>query len=87
MFNMVENVATGRVLCLTDIQIALPMGCYGRVAARSGLAIKHGIDVGAGVIDADFCGNIGVVLFNHDKVDYKVGFCLCVCFAVFVKTN
>ncbi|NXH70833.1 DUT protein, partial [Hydrobates tethys] len=30
----------------TDIQIALPSGCYGRVAPRSGLAAKHFIDVG-----------------------------------------
>ena len=35
----------------TDIQIEVPDGCYGRVAPRSGLAAKHGIDVGAGVID------------------------------------
>lgn len=38
----------------TDIQIALPDGCYGRVAPRSGLAAKFGIDVGAGVIDKDY---------------------------------
>uniref|UniRef100_A0A2K6FSX1 Deoxyuridine 5'-triphosphate nucleotidohydrolase n=1 Tax=Propithecus coquereli TaxID=379532 RepID=A0A2K6FSX1_PROCO len=42
-----------------DIQIALPAGCYGRVAPCSGLAAKHFIDVGAGVIDEDYRGNVG----------------------------
>jgi deoxyuridine 5'-triphosphate nucleotidohydrolase len=44
----------------------------GRVAPRSGLAVKNGIDTGAGVIDADYRGNVGVVLFNHDKEDFAV---------------
>ncbi|NWQ63518.1 DUT protein, partial [Neopipo cinnamomea] len=56
----------------TDIQIALPSGCYGRVAPRSGLAAKHFIDVGAGVIDEDFRGNVGVVLFNFGKETFEV---------------
>lgn len=38
--------ARGKVLVLTDIQVELPMGCYGRVAARSGLAVNNCIDVG-----------------------------------------
>ena len=57
----------GKVLAKTDIQIALPDLCYGRVAPRSGLAHKHFIDVGAGVIDQDYRGNVGVVLFNLNK--------------------
>ncbi|NWW48401.1 DUT protein, partial [Pedionomus torquatus] len=56
----------------TDIQIALPAGCYGRVAPRSGLAAKHFIDVGAGVIDEDYRGNVGVVLFNFGKEVFEV---------------
>lgn len=47
-------------------------GCYGRIAPRSGLAWKNHIDVGAGVIDEDYRGNIGVVLFNHSNEDFKV---------------
>ena len=43
--------AGGRALVKTDLQVALPDGCYGRIAPRSGLAYKKGIDVGAGVID------------------------------------
>ncbi|KAF7044478.1 hypothetical protein CFC21_053700 [Triticum aestivum] len=41
-------------------------------APRSGLALKHSIDVGAGVIDADYRGPVGVVLFNHSEVDFAV---------------
>ncbi|XP_057578096.1 deoxyuridine 5'-triphosphate nucleotidohydrolase, mitochondrial isoform X2 [Hippopotamus amphibius kiboko] len=61
-----------KTLVKTDIQIALPSGCYGRVAPRSGLAAKHFIDVGAGVIDEDYRGNVGVVLFNFGKEKFEV---------------
>ena len=54
-----------KALIPTDLSVAIPVGCYGRIAARSGLALKHHIDVGAGVIDADYRGNVGIVLFNH----------------------
>ena len=50
----------------------MPPGVYGRVAPRSGLAAKKHIDVGAGVIDADYRGNVGVVLFNHASEPFKV---------------
>lgn len=47
--------------------------CIGRcVASRSGLALKHSIDVGAGVIDADYRGPVGVLLFNHSDADFEV---------------
>ncbi|XP_023979423.1 deoxyuridine 5'-triphosphate nucleotidohydrolase, mitochondrial-like [Physeter macrocephalus] len=55
----------------TDTQIALPSGCYGTVAPRSGLAAKPFIDVGAGVIDEDYRGNVGVVLFNFGKEKFE----------------
>ncbi|XP_067829447.1 deoxyuridine 5'-triphosphate nucleotidohydrolase-like [Heptranchias perlo] len=61
-----------KVVVKTDIQIAVPSGFYGRVAPRSGLAAKHFIDVGAGVIDEDYRGNVGVVLFNFGKENFKV---------------
>ncbi|XP_055707601.1 deoxyuridine 5'-triphosphate nucleotidohydrolase [Phlebotomus papatasi] len=64
--------ARGKELVKTDIQIQVPEGCYGRVAPRSGLAHKNFIDVGAGVIDEDYRGNVGVILFNHSDLDFKV---------------
>lgn len=64
--------AKGKALIKTDIQVQLPSGCYGRVAPRSGLAHKHFIDVGAGVIDEDYRGNVGVILFNFNTEDFQV---------------
>jgi dUTP pyrophosphatase len=52
------------------LQIAVPRGTYGRIASRSGLAAIFGISVGGGVIDADYRGNVRVILFNHSDVDY-----------------
>lgn len=56
----------------TDISIALPPNTYGRVAPRSGLASKHSIHTGAGVIDADYRGPVKVLLFNLCADDFKV---------------
>ncbi|XP_014505322.1 deoxyuridine 5'-triphosphate nucleotidohydrolase-like [Vigna radiata var. radiata] len=64
--------ARGKALVATDISIAIPEGTYARVAPRSGLAWKHSIDVGAGVIDADYRGPVGVILFNHSDLDFEV---------------
>jgi dUTPase len=44
----------GSALVSTGIALAIPSGCYGRIAPRSGLAVKSSIDVGAGVIDPDY---------------------------------
>ncbi|OAD71685.1 hypothetical protein PHYBLDRAFT_57807 [Phycomyces blakesleeanus NRRL 1555(-)] len=64
--------AQGKTIVATDISICLPDGCYGRVAPRSGLASKNFLDTGAGVIDADYRGPLGVVMFNFSKEDYQV---------------
>merc|ERR1712012_478302 len=64
--------ANGKAIVKTDIQIRVPEGTYGRIAPRSGLAAKHHIDVGAGVVDEDFTGNVGVVLFNHAAEEFSV---------------
>ena len=56
----------------TGIAFRVPNGAYGRVAPRSGLAAKHGIAVGAGVIDPDYTGEVKVVLFNHGKHDFEI---------------
>ena len=52
--------------------MALPPGCYGRIAPRSALAWKKFIDVGAGVIDADYRGELGVILFNFGEEDFAI---------------
>lgn len=64
--------AQGQGMVATDISVAVPIGTYGRVAPRSGLAVKHGISTGAGVIDADYRGEVKVVLFNHSQKDFQV---------------
>ncbi|PRQ27021.1 putative dUTP diphosphatase [Rosa chinensis] len=64
--------ARGKALVPTDLSIAVPEGTYARVAPRSGLTWKHSIDVGAGVIDADYRGPVGVILFNHSDVDFEI---------------
>ncbi|KAL5210165.1 hypothetical protein ABZP36_005788 [Zizania latifolia] len=64
--------ARGKAMVPTDLSIAIPEGTYARIAPRSGLALKHSIDVGAGVIDADYRGPVGVILFNHSDVDFVV---------------
>jgi dUTP pyrophosphatase len=56
----------------TGIAISLPPGVYGRVAPRSGLAMKNGIQIGAGVIDPDYTGEISVIIFNMGDNDFEV---------------
>jgi dUTP pyrophosphatase len=62
----------GKILAQTDIQVAVPYDCYGRIAPRSGLAHKHFIDVGAGVVDRDYRGNVGVILFNFGTSVFQI---------------
>ena len=52
--------------------MSLPPGTYARIAPRSGLVIRNFIDVGAGVVDSDYRGEIKVVLFNHCAEDFVV---------------
>lgn len=66
-----EVPARGKALVSTGLVVAVPEGTYGRVAPRSGLAWKSFIDVGAGVIDADYRGELKVLLFNHSDVAFK----------------
>lgn len=63
--------ARGKGVVKTGLSIAIPSGTYARVAPRSGLAVKHFIDTGAGVVDEDYRGEVGVVLFNHSDVDFQ----------------
>jgi len=61
-----------RMAISTGIAIATPPGTYARIAPRSGLAAKYSIDIGAGVIDQDYRGEIKVILINHSKYPYQV---------------
>ncbi|HEY5885959.1 MAG TPA: dUTP diphosphatase [Pyrinomonadaceae bacterium] len=53
-----------RILAKTGLAVAIPPGHYGRIAPRSGLAMKLGLDVLSGVIDSDYRGEIGCLLYN-----------------------
>ena len=64
--------ARGKALIGTGLAFAIPDGNYGRIAPRSGLAAKHMIDVGAGVIDSDYRGEVKVLLFNLSDVDFEI---------------
>ena len=64
--------ARGKTLISTELRIAIPTGHYGRIAPRSGLAANHSIHVGAGVIDADYRGEVSVLLFNLGDRHYTV---------------
>ena len=55
-----------RAIIATGISVEIPSGFYGRIAPRSGLAVKNGIDVLAGVCDSSYRGEVKVVLINTD---------------------
>lgn len=61
-----------RALIKTGLSIAIPVGYYGRIAPRSGLALRHGIDMLAGVIDADYRGEVCVLLLNTGYTRFDV---------------
>ena len=63
-----------RALVPTGISIALPAGHEAQVRPRSGLALKHGITClnAPGTIDADYRGEIGVILINHGQEPFTI---------------
>ena len=64
--------AHGKCLVKTGLSMALPPVCYGGIAPRSGLVLKKFIDVGAGIIDANYRGEVVIVLFNFGNEDFVV---------------
>lgn len=58
--------AQNRAMIKTDLALEIPEGYYGRMAPRSGLALKNGIDVFAGVVDSSYRGPINAILYNSD---------------------
>ena len=63
-----------RALVPTGLHMALPVGYEAQVRPRSGLAYKHGVTVlnSPGTIDADYRGEVGVILINHGDSDFVV---------------
>jgi dUTP pyrophosphatase len=61
-----------RAAVATGIQVAIPHGHVGLVWPRSGLAVRHGIDTLAGVIDSDYRGEVKVVLVNHGHEPFLI---------------
>jgi dUTP diphosphatase len=55
----------GRAAVATGLHLEIPPGHVGLVWPRSGLAVRHGLDTLAGVIDSDYRGEVRVVLVNH----------------------
>lgn len=67
------EIAPGeRKIVDTGLIINFPDGYFGLIWPRSGLAVKNGIDVLAGVIDSSYRGVVGVVLINHGDKSYFV---------------
>ena len=60
------------MLVPTQIKLRIPLGHYGRLASKSGLAILHQLHVGAGVIDPDYMGEIMVLLINTASHVYPI---------------
>jgi dUTP pyrophosphatase len=56
-------------LVSTGISMVIPHGYYGRIAPRSGMSVKYGLIVNAGVIDSDYRGEIKILFNNFTKMD------------------
>jgi len=78
----IEDLEIGpgqRIAARTGLAVAIPPGFYGRVAPRSGLAAKNGLDVLAGVIDSDYRGEVQCLLYNtsDEKIILPAGNKIC----------
>jgi dUTP pyrophosphatase len=62
----------GRAAVPTALRVAIPPGHVGLVWPRSGLAVRHGIDTLAGVVDSDYRGEVRVVLVNHGHEPFRI---------------
>ena len=61
-----------RTLVSTGVRLEIPDGHVGLIWPRSGLAVKKGIDCGAGVIDSHYRGEVKVLLFNHSDNEFQI---------------
>ena len=62
----------GQLLIPAQIKLQIPLGYYGRLASKSGLAILHQLHVGVGVIDPDYTGEVMVLLINTASRVYNI---------------
>lgn len=66
------SIPSGQQACIPlGISVTVPSGTYGRIAPRSSLALKAGIDVMAGVIDETYDGELKIILRNHGNEVFK----------------
>lgn len=74
-------------LVKTGMAIALPVGFEAQIRPRSGLALKNGITVlnTPGTIDADYRGEVGVVLINHSNSDFTISRGMRIAQMIFAK--
>ena len=68
----VEIAPGEKAMVSTGIALAIPTDVYARIAPRSGLAVKYGIDVLAGVVDSDYRGEIKIILVNLGKESFLI---------------
>lgn len=66
------RVEVGRATVSTGLAMEIPLGMVGRVASRSGLSVKHNLEVGAGWIDSDYRGEILVEIKNFSAHPFLV---------------
>ena len=65
-------VEVGRAVVPTGLAFEIPPGYYGRVVERSGLAFRHHLHCGAGVIDADYRAEVKVLVYNFGGEPFQI---------------
>lgn len=68
----ISILGQGKALVPTGIAMAIPHGHYGRIAPRSGFSYRNHTDIGAGVVDSDYRGEIKVLIFNLSSEITKI---------------
>lgn len=65
-------VEVGRGVISTGLAVEIPIGMVGRIGSRSGLSVKHNLEVGAGWIDSDYRGEILIEMKNFSARPFLV---------------
>lgn len=66
-----QDLTPGLNTIKLGIALAIPVGCYGRIADRSSMALKS-LHIFAGVIDSDYRNEVAVIAFNHSDATYSI---------------